>query len=90
MLPSFRRFRAAALGAQDAIDADGGDRAHTDGDDVEVAGLIVGIERGKQDEAEEPAGDCARDDFREDEKRTPRTAVAGSEMPLAAGTGRHS
>ena len=90
MLPSFREFRAAALGAKDAIDRHGGDGADTDSDDVEVAGLVVGIEGGEQDEAEETAGDRARDDFREDEERTPRAAVAGSEMPLAAGTGRHS
>ena len=79
----------ASLGAEDAIDADGGDHSHGNGHEVEIAGLIVGIERGEQDEAEKTARDRARDNFREDEKRTPRAAVAGSEMPLAAGTGRH-
>ena len=78
------------LGAKDPIDTHGRYSADPDSDDVEVTCLIVGIERREQDEAEETAGDCARDDFSDDEERTPRAAVAGSQMPLAAGTGRHS
>ena len=51
--------------AEDAIDADRDDRADRDGDDVEVARLVVGIECREEGEAENGAGDGAREHFRE-------------------------
>ena len=57
----------SGLAAEDAIDADRDDRADRDGDDVEVAGLVVGIECREEREADDGAGDGAREHFREDE-----------------------
>ena len=80
----------AGLAAQDAIDPDRDDRADGDRNDIEIAGLVVRIEGREEREADNGAGNGARQDFGKYEQGAPGAAVPVCKVALAAGTGRHS
>src|SRR6188508_1830336 len=87
---SVSKIAAGRSAAQDPVDADRHDGADGNGDDVEIARLVVRIERGEEREADDGAGNGAREHFRDHEHGAPGAAVPFCKVALAAGTGRHS
>ena len=78
------------LGAEDAIDADGDQRAGEHGDRVEVGGLVERIEKGEQEQAGDAADDGARGNLGDHESAAAPAVMPFSEVALAMRTGGHS
>jgi hypothetical protein len=77
------------LRAEDAVDADGDERARDRGDRIEVGRLLKRIEKREEEEAGEAAGDRARDHFNDNESAPVRTSMPICKVALAVGTGGH-